>query len=184
MPLSNSPRKNSSSAAGAKSTVAMAMTTNPAPWEAPVSFWEGALKLWMSCWKGAYRMATSNWPPSPIAMPTRSISLKRRPRSRTKLRVPWVRLASQGAPTNPIHRPNSVTTTYHSGGTEALAIACISADVLPGDGAGDQRQDDRAELPDDEADDGVEQPHRALALGLRGDPRRIEEGAIGAWGRR
>ena len=59
------------------------------------------------------------------------MSRKRRPRSRTKLRVPWVRLASQGAPMNPIHRPRRVETTYHSGGTEADAMTCIWALVLP-----------------------------------------------------
>ena len=67
----------------------------------------------------------------PIAIPTRSISRKRSPRSRTKFRVPWVRLANQGAPMNPIHRPRSVDTTYHSGGTAAVAIDCICAAVLP-----------------------------------------------------
>ncbi len=56
---------------------------------------------------------------------------KRSPRSRTKERVPWVRLASHGAPKNPIQRPSSVDTTYHSGGTEAVAMACICAEVLP-----------------------------------------------------
>ena len=67
----------------------------------------------------------------PMPIPTRSMSRKRTPRSRTKWRVPWVRLASQGAPTNPIHRPRSVDTTYHSGGTEAVSMTRISAPVLP-----------------------------------------------------
>ena len=77
----------------------------------------------------------------PIPIPTRSMSRKRTPRSRTKLRVPWVRLASQGAPKNPIHRPSSVDTTYHSGGTEAVAMACISRGRLAGDGAGDEAEE-------------------------------------------
>ena len=67
----------------------------------------------------------------PMAIPTRSMSRKRRPRSRTKWRVPWVRLASHGAPMNPIHRPSRVATTYHSGGTAAAAIAVICAAVFP-----------------------------------------------------
>ncbi len=36
----------------------------------------------------------------------------------------------------------------------------------------------RAELADEEADEGVEEPHPALVLGLRGDPGRIEEGGV------
>ncbi len=31
----------------------------------------------------------------------------------------------------PIHRPSSVDTTYHSGGTEAVAMAVICALVFP-----------------------------------------------------
>ena len=107
------------------------MTTKPAPCEPPVSCCDGPLKLWMSCWNGAYIIATRIWPPMPMAMPTRSTTRKRTPRSRTKLRVPWVRLASHGAPMKPIHRPSRVDTTYHSGGTDAEAMACICALVLP-----------------------------------------------------
>ena len=76
-------------------------------------------------------MAMRIWPPMPMPMPTRSMTRKRTPRSRKKCRVPWVRLASQGAPMKPIHRPSSVATTYHSGGTAAEAMAVICADVLP-----------------------------------------------------
>ena len=76
-------------------------------------------------------MATRIWPPMPMAIPTRSMSWKRTPRSRKKWRVPWVRLASQGAPMKPIHRPSSVVTTYHSGGTDAEAMAVICALVFP-----------------------------------------------------
>ena len=107
----------------------------------------------------------------PMAIPTRSMSRKRTPRSRTKWRVPWVRLASHGAPMKPIHRPSSVETTYHSGGTDAVAMACICAAVLPAMAPGDEAEDHGAELADQEADDGVDEPHPALALGLRGDPR-------------
>ena len=85
----------------------------------------------MSCWNGAYMMATRIWPPTPMAIPTRSMTRKRTPRSRKKWRVPWVRLASHGAPMKPIHRPSSVDTTYHSGGTEAVAMAVICALVFP-----------------------------------------------------
>ena len=156
----------------------MAMTTKPAPCEAPVSFCEGALKFLMSCWNGAYMMATRIWPPMPIAIPTRSMSLKRTPRSRKKWRVPWVRLASHGAPMKPIHRPIRVVTTYHSGRDRGRGDDRHLRRRLPGDGAGDVAEDQRADLADQEADHGVEQPHPALALRLRGDPRGIEEGEI------
>ncbi len=109
----------------------MAMTTKPVPCDAPVSLCEGALKFLMSCWKGAYMTVMRIWPPMPNRMPRRSSHLKRIPRSRAKCFVPCVRLASQGAPMKPIHRPISVDTTYHSGGTVCVAIACIWADVLP-----------------------------------------------------
>ena len=87
----------------------------------------------------------------PIPIPTRSTTRKRTPRSRTKLRVPWVRLASQGAPMKPIHRPSSVDTTYHSGGTVAVAMAVHLRGGLAGDGAGHDAEDERAELADQEA---------------------------------
>ena len=74
---------------------------------------------------------TRNWPARPIGMPIRSIHFIRMPRSRKKWRVPWKKLASQGAPMKPIHRPRRVTTTYHSGGTEAVAMAWSCAPVSP-----------------------------------------------------
>ena len=83
-------------------------------------------------------IATRIWPPMPMAIPTRSMTRKRTPRSRTKWRVPWVRLASQGAPMNPIHRPSRVDTTYHSGGTDGRGDGLHLRGRLPGDGAGDQ----------------------------------------------
>ena len=95
-------------------TVAMAMTTNPAPCDPPVRRWEGPLKSWMSCWNGAYMMATRIWPPMPWR--SRSVDDRSADRGRARSPGPWVRLASQGAPMNPIHRPTSVDTTYHSGG--------------------------------------------------------------------
>ena len=109
----------------------MAMTMKPAPCEAPVNFCEGALKFLMSCWNGAYMIATRIWPPMPMAIPTTSMTRKRTPRSRKKCRVPCVRLASQGAPMKPIHSPIRVVTTYHSGGTEAEAMAVICAADFP-----------------------------------------------------
>ena len=70
--LSRRPRKKSSSMAGARSTVAMAMTAKPPPCEPPVRRCDGPLKSWISCWKGAYITATQIWPPMPMAIPTRS----------------------------------------------------------------------------------------------------------------
>ena len=43
----------------------------------------------------------------------------------------------------PIHRPSSVATTYHSGGTDAVAMAVICAAVLPAMAPGDVAEDQR-----------------------------------------
>ena len=122
-PLRRSPRKNSSSMAGANTTVAMAMTRNPTPWALPVSRCVGPLKFLMWLWNGRYIRTTMNCPANPMGMPIRSMSRKRRPRSRTKFLVPCVRLASQGAPMRPTHSPSKVDTTYHSGGTASVEMA-------------------------------------------------------------
>ena len=157
--------------AGAKTTVAMAMTTKPPPCDAPVSRCDGPLKLWMSCWNGAYMTATMICPPMPIGMPTRSIDRKRRPRSRTKWRVPWVRLASQGAPMKPIHRPSRVDTTYHSGGHggrgDGLHLRRASCRRSA---PATQAKISGADLPDEEADDGVDEPAASPGAWSAGGP--------------
>ena len=157
----------------------MAMTTNPPPCEPPGQLLRRAVEVVdVVLERRVHDRRRGSGRRCRCAMPTRSMTRKRTPRSRTKWRVPWVRLASHGAPMKPIQRPSRVETTYHSGGTDAVAMACICAAVLPGDGAGDEAEDQRADLADQEADDGVDEPHPALALGLRGDPRRIEEGDV------
>ena len=45
--------------------------------------------------------------------------------------MPWVRLANQGAPIKPTHRPTRVEMTYHSGGLAALAMAVIWVAFFP-----------------------------------------------------
>ena len=86
-----------------------------------------------------------------------------------------------GAPMKPIHRPSRVETTYHSGGTEAEAMACICGAGLAGDGARrHSRRSSGADLAGQEPDHGVEEPDPALALGLRRDPGRVEEGDVAA----
>ena len=164
--------------AGAKITVAMAMTMNPAPCEPPVSFCEGPLKSWMSCWKGAYITATRIWPPRPMAIPTRSMTRKRSPRSRDEV-------ARALVPAGQPRRADEADPQAEQGGHHVpLGWDGRRGDGghlrgrLPGDGAGDVAEDQGADLADQEADDGVDEPHPGLALGLRGDPRGIEEGDV------
>ena len=123
-------------------------------------------------------MTMTIWPPIPTAIPTRSMRRKRTPRSARKWRVPCRRLASQGAPKKPIHKPSRVETTYHSGGTGAEAMDVICAAGLPGDDAGDHSEDPGQELPDDEAGDGVDEPGPGVVLGGRWNAGSVEEGAI------
>ena len=130
--FSSRPRKKSSSMAGARSTVAMAMNDEPGAVRRHGELLRGPLKFLMSCWNGAYMMATRIWPPSrgdPHEIDdTEADAEGRAAKNGTS---PWVRLASHGAPMKPIHRPSSVDTTYHSGGTAAEAMAVISAAVFP-----------------------------------------------------
>ena len=122
----------------------------------------------------------------PMAIPTRSMSRKRRPRSRTKLRVPWVRLASQGAPMKPIHRPRSVDTTYHSGGHRGRGDRLHLRRRLAGDGAGDEPEDQRADLADEEADErrrpATSSPGAWSAGGTQGVSRKGTSPAAGGGG--
>ena len=75
----------------------------------------------------------------------------------------------------PIHSPSNVVTTYHSGGTDAVAIADICADDLPAIAPEITAKTVAPIWPTRNPDDGEEEPVPGLALRLRRHPRRVEE---------
>ena len=158
--------------AGARITVAIAITRNPPPCEPPVNFCDGPLKLWMSCWNGAYRPPRGSGPRCRWRCPQVD-DPEAHARSRTKWRVPWVRLASHGRAEEADPQAEQGGDDVPLGRDAAAAIAAIcAASCRPV--AGDVAEDHGADLADQEADEGVESQQPGLAL-RPGGPRAVEE---------
>ena len=130
-PLSSSPRKNSSSMAGANTMVAMAITTKPPPWALPVRRVVGPLKSWMSCWNGAYMQHDEELPGQTDRDADEVDPLDPDAQVAEEMARPLEEAGQPGRADEADPQAEEVTTTYHSGGTEAVAMAWICAVVSP-----------------------------------------------------
>ena len=145
---------------------------------------DGPLKLWMSCWNGRVDERDEELPADADGDADQVDQAEAHAEVAHEVARPWVRLASQGAPTNPIHRPSSVDTTYHSGGTDGRGDGLHLGAVLPAMAPATVPEDQGADLAGQEADHGVErasiQPCRLVCGGTQGGRGRARPGPAAA----